>query len=254
MNLKNQRQKLKKKAIPWIFKLKNLNKQQFNCPVCNYTGAFKDVNPPTGYRKHAQCPQCRALERHRIHYVVVKQLLESMDTSNLSMLHFAPEAFFRDLFATKFEKYETADLYMPNVDYQVDLQNLPFADRSYDFIFASHVLEHVSDDLKAISEIRRILKPHGIAVLPIPLVAETTIEYPEPNPYEEYHVRAPGLDYFDRYELYFNKVERISSDLLPQKHQLYVYEDRSQWPTKECPLRPAMYQEKYLDIVPVCYA
>ena len=90
-------------------------------------------------------------------------------------------------------------------------------------------------------------------MLPVPLVAETTIEYPEPNPQEENHVRAPGLDYFNRYELYFKKVERIDSNSFPDKYQLYVYEDRSNWPTKECPLRPTMYGEKHLDIVPVCY-
>ena len=245
---------LKKEVKSLVFKLQNFDKEQFNCPVCHYTGAFKDLHPPTGIRKHAQCPKCHALERHRIQYLVVGRLLANLDTSNLSMMHFAPENFFRGYFSTKFGHYETADLYMPNVDYQVDLQDLPFSDRSYDFVFASHVLEHIPEDIKAISEIRRILKPGGIAVLPVPLVGETTIEYPEPNPYEEYHVRAPGLDYFDRYEPYFNRVDKISSDSLPSKHQLYVYEDRSVWPTEECPLRPTMYGEKYLDIVPVCYA
>ena len=33
------------------------------------------------------------------------------------------------------------------------------------------VLEHVRDDIKAISEIRRVLKPGGIAIMPVPLVA-----------------------------------------------------------------------------------
>ena len=253
MNLKNQGREFKKEVNSWIFKLQHLNKEQFTCPVCNYTGAFKDFHRSTGSRKHAQCPRCRALERHRIQYLVVNQLLENIETANLAMLHFAPEVFFRGYFANKFGRYETADLYMSEVDHQVDLQNLPFADQSYDFIFASHVLEHIPDDIKAISEISRILKPNGIAILPVPLVSETTIEYTEPNPYEEYHVRAPGLDYFDRLKPYFSKVDQIRSDSLPSKYQLYVYEDRSHWPTKECPLRPKMHGEKYLDIVPVCY-
>jgi ubiquinone/menaquinone biosynthesis C-methylase UbiE len=169
------------------------------------------------------------------------------------MLHFAPEPFFRDFFSQRFGQYETADLSMEGVTHKVDLQQLPFANSTYDFVFASHVLEHIPDDERAISEIRRILKPSGIAILPVPIVAEKTIEYPEPNPYETYHVRAPGKDYFDRYKRHFSKVENFSSDTLPQKYQLFVYEDRTQWPSKECPLRPAMQGEKHSDVVPVCY-
>ena len=253
MNIKNQAQEVKRAAKSWLFKLQNLNKEQFNCPVCNYTGAFIDLQPETGIRLHAQCPRCRALERHRIQYLVIDRLLANLDTANLSMMHFAPENFFRDYFAQKFGNYETADLYMSEVDHQVDLQNLPFDDGSYDFIFASHVLEHIADDQKAIAEIRRILKPNGIAVLPVPIFAETTVEYPEPNPHEEYHVRAPGLDYCDRYEAHFSKVDKISSDLLPAKHQLYVYENRSHWSKDKYPLRPIMAGKKFIDIVPVCY-
>jgi SAM-dependent methyltransferase len=245
--------KLKKRANLYLFLLSNLSKEKYKCPVCNYKGPFKDINPPTGLRKHAKCPKCGALERHRIQHVVVNNLLNGIDTSSLRMLHFAPEWFFRDFFSKRFDQYETADLAMKNVDVKVDLQELPFQDETYDFVFASHVLEHIPNDKKAISEIRRILKPNGIAVLPVSLVAEKTIEYPEPNPNEAFHVRAPGLDYFDRYSTFFTKVEKHRSDSLPSGHQVYVYEDRSQWPTKECPLRPSMQGEKHIDIVPVCY-
>ena len=142
---------------------------------------------------------------------------------------------------------------MKGVDHNVDLQHLPFADETYDFVFASHVLEHIPDDQKAISEIRRILKPNGIAILPVPIDSENTIEYPEPNPHEFYHVRAPGMDYFDRYERHFSKVERFSSGSLPKKYQLFVYEDHSHLSTKEHPWLASVQGEKFSDVVPVCY-
>jgi SAM-dependent methyltransferase len=236
-----------------IFKLRNLQKEKFECPLCGYNGPFQDIAPRTGLRKHAKCPKCSALERQRIQFVVVNDVLRERNTAHLKMLHFAPEPFFREFFSRRFGQYESADLSMKGVDHNVDLQQLPFADETYDFVFASHVLEHVPDDEKAISEIRRILKPNGIAILPVPIVAEKTIEYPEPNPNETYHVRAPGMDYFDRYKPHFSRVEQFSSDSLPKKYQLFIYENRSQWPTKECPLRPAMQGEKHSDIVPVCY-
>lgn len=240
-------------ARSFLFRCINSGKDRFQCPVCGYNGPFKDLNPPTGLRRHAQCPKCGALERHRLQYLVLENLLKEIDPSSLSMLHFAPEPFFRNYLSARFGQYETADLNMIEVGHHVDLQELPFADQSYDFLFASHVLEHIADDKKALSEIRRILKPNGIAVPPVPLVADTTIEYPEPNAYESYHVRAPGMDYFDRYEPFFSRIVRFSSDTLPETHQLYVYEDRNQWPTKECPLRPPMQGEKHIDVVPVCY-
>lgn len=135
----------------------------------------------------------------------------------------------------------------------VDLQALPFADGAYDFVYASHVLEHIPDDTRALAEIRRILSPNGIAILPVPIVADRTIEYPEPNPHESDHVRAPGLDYFERYRKHFAKVECIRSSQIPRRYQPYVYEDRTGWPNGLSPLRPAMTGKRHEDVVPVCY-
>ena len=254
MTLKYYAHRLKNKVNFVIFKLRSIGKEKFECPICGYTGPFMDLAPPTGLRKHAKCPSCDALERHRLQFLVIRKILSNMNTTKLRMLHFAPESFFREYFSKRFGQYETADISMKGVDHNVDLQQLPFDDGSYDFVFASHVLEHIPDDEKAISEIRRILRPNGIAILPVPIVAEKTIEYPEPNPNEAFHVRAPGFDYFEKYEHYFSKVEQFNSHSFPEKYQLFVFEDRAQWPTKECPLRPSMQGEKHIEIVPVCYA
>lgn len=235
------------------FKVRNWRKQKFSCPICGYQGPFQDIEPDTGLRKHACCPSCDALERHRIQFLVLENILSNYDASKKKILHFAPEPFFTKFLKSKFDVYESADLIMKDVDYNVDLQELPFSNGSYDFVFASHVLEHIPNDKKALQEIQRILKPEGIAILPVPLIGEQTIEYPEPNPHEAYHVRAPGFDYFDRYKPYFTKIEKYSSEKLPEKYQLFIYEDRSLFPSKECPLRAAMKGEKHTDIVPVCY-
>ena len=237
-----------------LFKLLNSSKQAFECPVCHYHGPFRDFDSFAGLRLHVECPQCGTLERHRVQYLVVTEILKEMDVSKLTMLHFAPEPFFRDYFSSRFGKYETADLCMKGVDYHVDLQKLPFADATYDFIFASHVLEHVPDDLKAIREIRRILKPGGMAILPVPVVAVKTVEYPEANPHEAYHMRAPGLDYHEKFKPYFASVETRTSESLPEKFQPFIYEDRSVWPTKEMPLRLPMQGPRHIDVVPICRA
>ena len=97
----------------------------------------------------------------------------------LTMLHVAPEKTLRPFFSTRFGKYETVDLFMKGVDHKCDLRSLPFRSEAYDFVFASHVLEHIADDQKAIKEIRRILRPNGLAIPPVPVVCDKTIEYPE---------------------------------------------------------------------------
>lgn len=61
-------------------------------------------------------------------------------------------------------------------------------------------------------------------MLPVSLVADKTIEYGGPNPYESGHIRACGMDYFERYERAFRRVERIASDAFPEKYQLFIYE------------------------------
>jgi len=248
-------QRLRNRARPPlpIFRLLNHAKAQFECPVCNYTGPFADLHGFAGTRRHAMCPQCDALERHRLQYLAVSDFLAKRNGSAMRMIHFAPEAFFREMFSERFGKYETADLFMKGVDYKADLLSLPFPDESYDVVYASHVLEHIKDDMKAIREINRVLKPNGVAILPVPVVCEKTIEYAVANPSEAGHVRAPGLDYFEKYRRVFDRVEIYSSASFPEKYQVFVHEDRSVWPTKECPLRPPMQGSQHLDFVPVCF-
>ncbi len=72
------------------------------------------------------------------------------------MLHFTPEHFFTDFFKNRVGHYATADIAMPGVDSKVDLRKLPFPEASFDFVYASHVLEHIDEDAKAIAEISRI--------------------------------------------------------------------------------------------------
>ena len=43
-----------------------------------------------------------------------------------------------------------------------DVQDLPFADESFDAVFAHHMLYHVEDRPKAFAEIRRVLAPGGV--------------------------------------------------------------------------------------------
>ena len=226
---------------------------KFSCPICDYKGHFFSDFSNTGKRRNARCPGCDALERHRLQYLVLNEIFEKMNTEKQSMLHFAPEDFFKELLKNKFKNYITADLHVENADLKEDLTCLSFDDSTFDIIFASHVLQYIKNDSMALSEIMRVLKPRGIAIIPVPILSKKTVEYGLANHYEsEGHVRCPGKDYYKRYRDYFNSVKLYTSKDFNKKYQLYVYENRTKWP-KTMPLRPTTPGVKHIDIVPVCY-
>lgn len=62
----------------------------------------------------------------------------------------------------------------PGHQYIVDAARLTaIDDEAYDFLLASHVLEHVANPLKALQEWRRVLKPGGYALILLPNKAYT---------------------------------------------------------------------------------
>lgn len=126
------------------------------------------------------------------------------------MLHVAPELCFID----RFEKLEnidyiTADIESPLAKVKMDIHDIPFEENTFDVIFCNHVLEHVTDDIRAMSEMKRVLKPNGWAILQIPFfhpIPEKTYEdasITDPKEREKAfgqddHVRMYGKDYADR--------------------------------------------------------
>ena len=136
-------------------RIKQLTQPKFTCPLCKYRGVFKDVNPSTGYRKYCRCPNCTSAERNRLQKLVLEEVFEKFNLSKKKALHFAPETFFRSYFSNKFQEYVSSDLEREDVMVKADMTAVPFADDEFDFIFASHVLEHIKDDIQALKEIKK---------------------------------------------------------------------------------------------------
>jgi SAM-dependent methyltransferase len=95
------------------------------------------------------------------------------------MIHFAPE---RSLskFIIREDKfiYLTADLYMSPVDLKLDIEHMSACeDAQFDCFLCSHVLEHVVDDIKAMKELYRILKPGGWGVVMSPIIPSLEMTY-----------------------------------------------------------------------------
>ncbi len=126
------------------------------------------------------------------------------------MLHIAPELCFMDRFeALENLEYITGDIESPLAKVKMDIHDIPFEENTFDIIFCNHVLEHVESDLRAMVEMKRVLKPGGWAILQVPffypLNDETTEDLTITDPRErermfgqDDHVRLYGEDYADR--------------------------------------------------------
>ena len=58
-----------------------------------------------------------------------------------------------------------------------DVQQLTFADASFDVVTSTEVFEHVADDTRGFREVRRVLRPGGVLIFTVPLAdGEATVE------------------------------------------------------------------------------
>jgi len=191
---------------------------------------------PYGYgeqRLNALAPGSLSLERHRLLWLYLKNET-SFFTKPAKMLHIAPE----QCFLKRFKKqknldYTTADLRSPIADVKADICDLPFEDNAFDVVFCNHVLEHIEDDFKAMSELYRVLKPNGLGIFQIPqdLSLESTYEDLTINTPEERtkhfgqydHVRVYGKDYFNRLRHVGFQVQEINYSKSFTKEQIQKY-------------------------------
>ena len=52
-----------------------------------------------------------------------------------------------------------------------DICAMPYADASFDLVLATDVIEHVEDDMGALREIHRVLRPGGVVIVTVPAFA-----------------------------------------------------------------------------------
>ncbi|GAB2774672.1 class I SAM-dependent methyltransferase [Rhabdobacter roseus] len=182
---------------------------QVECPVCDHR--YRQFLPYGRQgRDNALCPNCLALERHRLMYLYLKRKTNFF-RDDLKVLHVAPEYCFIDRFeAMKNLDYITADIESPLAKVKMDIHEIPFAANTFDVAFCNHVMEHVDDYVKAMSELHRVLKPGGWAIIQSPqdLGMATTYEDPtitDPREREKHflqsdHLRLFGRDYAQELE------------------------------------------------------
>jgi predicted SAM-dependent methyltransferase len=197
---------------------------QNTCPVCGQRSVFVPFGDPP--RPLAKCSVCGSVERHRLLYLYLKQKT-NLFKDQLSVLHFSPEKGLSAVFSAQKNLRYATSWYEPDrtADFHLDLTRLALPDESWDVLIAYHILEHITEDRKAMREMYRVLKPGGWAVVQVPVREEpdtfedpTVVTAKERN--EKFgqsdHVRFYGWkDFADRLtEAGFEvKIERFGREL-----------------------------------------
>lgn len=186
-----------------------------SCPVCGKS--FRKFLPyGRKVRENALCPNCLALERHRLMWLFLhKETL--FFSAQLKVLHVAPELCFIDRFESlKNLEYITGDIESPLAKVKMDIHQIPFEDNSFDVVFCNHVMEHVEDDILACREINRVLKQEGWGIIQSPVydIKKTLENKSVTDPAERErlfgqrdHLRKYGQDYAKRLSKSGLKVE-----------------------------------------------
>jgi len=191
---------------------------EYKCPICNHN--FRKMLPGgfdlesikeneiigSGRRDNNICPYCQSTDRDRLVYIYLNQETEIFK-QKVKILHISPEPSLYNKIR-KFSNiiYETGTKYAEGIYYHdninsIDLLGLPFSDGEFDMVICNHVLEHIIDDNKAISEIYRVTRNGGSAILQVPISNKLKLTY-EDNSITDKKQREIHFGQFDHVRIY----------------------------------------------------
>jgi len=184
---------------------------RYTCPCCGWRlRAFTHGNYSLRVRHNGYCPRCNAKSRHRRDWLFLESKT-NLFSEPLRLLHVSPKySLSRRFVKMPSIDYVGIDLFdRPNTSIRVDISGIPVKCETFDALLCIHVMEHVEDDVAAIAELYRVLKPGGWAFITVPIrldrktYEDPTITAPEDRLLhfgEEQHARIYGLDFPDRLE------------------------------------------------------
>jgi len=149
-------------TLRWILALFYRGNKVY-CNVCNHH-LNEFIYHNTG---DLICPACGSLGRHRRLWLVLQDKV--LPRKQASILHFSPSKIIQKKLKSSHTNYITTDYDGKlKADKSYDITNIDAPDLTYDFIICYHVLEHIIEDTKAMSELFRILKNDGLLIVQTP--------------------------------------------------------------------------------------
>lgn len=201
----------------------------YQCPCCGWrVRGFMDRSGWSVHNHDGYCPRCNAKARHRRLWLYLRDETGLFD-SKQRVLDVGPAPGLARALAGRGRLDYVAvgtEKDTPRMSFLGDVRALPFADDSFDVTLCQHVLEHVDDDRRSLSEIRRVTKQGGWAVISVPLNLDgATHEDPsitDPAERERLfgepgHVRLYGRDLAERlqdagFDIEFHHADEIPAD------------------------------------------
>lgn len=199
-----------------IFSIKDVffNKKIIECNICGWAGNRFYRHTGSGYDEFdSLCPGCLCQDRHRSLLFILQNRTDFFG-SNKKIIEVAPERKLEQLFSCCEElDYVSFDINRHAME-KGDITSMRYGDETVDIFLCLHVLEHIPDEQKALSEIYRVIKRGGFAILQVPIDwdKDSSVEYSQPNPKETYHVRRYGKDFPEKLKRFRFDVSRIKID------------------------------------------
>lgn len=169
--------------------------KKFTCNCCGKS--FRNFLPKGNVRReNAKCPYCGSLERTRLLKFYLENETRVLERP-LKVLHFAPEDCLVKFLKQVNGEYIDGDINSAYASNAIDITAIPYPKEYFDLIICSHVLGHVPDEEKAITEMKRVLKRKGEALV------MTLIDFKKPSTYEDKNITAyeQRLQYYGEEDL-----------------------------------------------------
>lgn len=177
-----------------------------SCNTCGWRGR----RFLTYLHRFVLCPQCGSHVRHRL-IAAVFQYLDYLDLKRIAhgrVLHISPEYCLGLILKPLAGRYVSVDWTPGDCTLRQDITAMAFGEGVFDVVVSCDTLEHIRNDVGALAECRRVLRPGGVAILTVPQSDDVHATFEDPmvqtdadrvRAYGQFdHVRNYGLDFGDR--------------------------------------------------------